>query len=98
MRLAGYLGKSISWVEDLPEIELRKWMAWYKIEPFGEERMDLRFALMTAHVVSPYLKKGHKPKLSDYMMEFQPKPKMSNDEIRKVLERIANGQRRNHIC
>ena len=66
-------------------------MAYYTIEPFGEERMDLRFALMTAHVVSPYLKKGHKPKLSDYMLNFEPKKQMTPDEIRTVLMGLSHG-------
>jgi len=60
-------------------------MAFYKLEPFGEERMDLRCALMTAHLVSPYIKKGHKPKLSDYMLSFEPKKQMTPEEMKSVL-------------
>jgi len=66
-------------------------MAFYKLEPFGEERMDLRFALMTAHLISPHLKKNHKPKLSDYMISFEPKRQMSVDEIKSVLMGISHG-------
>lgn len=60
-------------------------MAWYEIEPFGEERMDLRFALMTAHLISPYLKKNARQRLGDYMLKFQPHQQMDNDDIKQVL-------------
>jgi len=65
-------------------------MEWYSIEPFGEERMDLRFALMTAHLLGPHMKKGHNPKVEDYLLKFRPK-RMSLEEIRAVIVGIANG-------
>ena len=87
--LAGYLGKSIGWVESLPYRELREWQAYYNIEPFGESRMDLRFALMTANLISPHMKKGQKPRLEDYMLKFKSKRQMSNDEIKNVLRGLC---------
>jgi len=85
------LGKSIKEIERMDNRELLEWMAFYNIEPFGEERMDLRFALMTAHLISPYLKKGHKIKLKDFMLDFEPKKAMTAEEIKAVLMGVANG-------
>ena len=87
--LAGYLKKSIGWVEALPYKELKEWQAYYKIEPFGETRMDLRFALMTANLISPHLKKGQQPKLEDYMVKFKPKRTMTPDEMKDILKGIC---------
>ena len=66
--------------------ELSEWQAYYRIEPFGEKRSDLRFALMTANLMSPHMKKGKSPKLSDFMLDFEPKKQMTNDEIKNVLK------------
>ena len=71
--------------------EILEWIAFSNIEPFGEERMDLRFALMTAHLMAPHLKKGHHSKLSDYMLNFEPKKVMTPDQIKSVLMGIPNG-------
>lgn len=85
MKLASHLGKSLSWVESLSEMEFRKWMAFYEIEPFGEERMDLRFALMTAHLISPYLPKGSKAMIKDYLLTFE-KKEQSWKAMKKILK------------
>ncbi len=63
-------------------------MAFYRLMPFGDDRADLRSALQTANLISPHLKKGHTPKLKDYMIDFEPKVPMSPDEIKNVLARI----------
>lgn len=81
----------MAWVENLTTKEINEWIAFYTLNPFGEERMDLRFALMTAHLLTPHIKKGHKPKLSDYMINFEPKRQMTPEEIRNVLKGITNG-------
>ena len=87
--LAGHLKKSVGWVEDLPYREYKEWQTYFKIEPFGETRMDLRFALMTANLMSPHLKKGTRPKLDDFMLKFKEKRPMTNDEIKSVLKGLC---------
>jgi len=75
----------------MPNREIEEWIAFYNIEPFGEVRQDLRFALMTAHLISPHLKSGHKQKLGDYMLDFEPKKAMTADEIKSALMGIPHG-------
>ena len=74
----------------MSERDLKRWMVYSKIEPFGEERMDMRFALMTAHLISPYMKKGCHAKLDDYMLKTEPR-QMTNDDMKNVLMGMSNG-------
>lgn len=51
--------------------EFSEWMAYYKIEPFGEERADLRQALTTSAVANNLQAKAKKPKWTkpeDFML------------------------------
>lgn len=51
--------------------ELSEWVAFYRVEPFGEERADLRSALQTATVANMKRGKGKRPfKLSDFLLKF----------------------------
>lgn len=85
------MGKTVSEIERLDANELNGWIAYNNIEPIGDVRQDLRFALMTAHLISPHLKKGYHPKVKDYMFDFWPKPKMSNADMKAVLMGLTHG-------
>ena len=74
--------------------ELSEWMAFYNIEPFGEERMDLRFALLAANLIAPHLAKGHKPRLKDYMLSFKKKKPMTDDQMKLILKGVCRGNSR----
>jgi hypothetical protein len=82
----------VGWVEELPYKEFREWMVFYRMEPFGEYRMDLRMALMTANLISPHLKRGVNVKLEDFMLKFRPK-RQSLEEMRTVLQGLCDGSR-----
>lgn len=43
--------------------EFREWRAYYDLEPFGEERQDLRIGSIVSTLVNIYRKKG-KPAVS----------------------------------
>jgi len=73
--------------------ELSEWQAYYRVEPFGEERQDLRFALMTANLISPHLAKGHRPKLKDFMLNFEPKKAQTEDSMKMILKGVCSGHR-----
>ena len=46
------LGKSVGWIEDnISSRELIEWMAFAQLEPFGDERADLRMGIETAALV-----------------------------------------------
>ena len=68
--------------------EISEWIAFYKVEPFGEERQDWRFALMTANLMAPHLKKGARPKLSDFKLNLDPPRPMSAEEMKTVLRNL----------
>jgi hypothetical protein len=52
--------------------ELAEWEAYEKLEPFGEERADLRMAIMTANILNALRgKKGKKAKIKDFMPDFE---------------------------
>ncbi len=60
--------------------ELSEWIAYYAIEPFGEERGDLRMqriCQVTAQIAVG--KKGRKPKLEDFAL-FDDKPEQTPQE------------------
>jgi hypothetical protein len=51
--------------------ELQECMAYYELEPWGEERMDLRFAMLTAFLYNS-LRSRSQPELTaaDFMPDF----------------------------
>jgi len=56
------------------------------MEPFGEERADLRAALVGAKIVNALT--GQDQDLDDFIFDFQPKPEGPVDS-RSSLERLA---------
>lgn len=57
----------------MPEREFLEWQAYYRIEPFGEERADLRAGVVAATVAntSGTVKRGQRPyKASDFVLKF----------------------------
>jgi hypothetical protein len=56
--------------------ELTEWMAYYRIEPFGEERADLRQAMTTAavHNTIEAQRKNPKWKKAEDFLPFSEKP------------------------
>lgn len=57
--MAGLIGCSL---RELPERigwdEWLLWRAWYQIEPWGENRADLRQSVGLAYTLAPYLPRG----------------------------------------
>ena len=73
--------------------ELREWELYYSLEPFGEQRADMRAALIamtTAQVMGG--KKAQKLKLRDFMLypEPQQEKKQSESYQRNVFVSLAN--------
>ena len=50
--------------------EFAEWMVIYGLDPWGEERKDLRAGIIAAAAVAPYAKQGHTPRPSDFMPTF----------------------------
>lgn len=72
---------------------LYEWMAYFEIEPFGEERADIRNALACMTIASSMgaKKSGGKFELKDFMLEFG-KEQKSNvydpESARAILKKL----------
>ena len=71
--------------------ELSEWMAYYSLEPFGEERADLRNAILSSVCAAPHLKRGVRTKLEDYMPfhDKTDRPRQSPEAMQQVLRRAS---------
>ena len=54
MRLEMATGRPLAELELMPLDEVRERMAYAELEPWGEERMDWRFASLTAVVINKF--------------------------------------------
>ncbi len=69
--------------------ELSEWMAYASIEPIGEKRMDLRFAML-ACTISNGIRGAcgcKKPplKLKDFLLNFDPPEQQTPDQMKAIL-------------
>ena len=66
----------------IPMRLFREWGAYYSVDPFGEERGDLRAALPILRIVQMFSSKhGAQPQLRDFMPEFSaPQPVRKSPE------------------
>jgi len=79
MRLAGHLGWSLQDIRRYMTCrEVQEWRAYNEIEPFGEERADLRAAII-ARTVAAYLT-GHNFKIADFMPDFDIKNQAQTED------------------
>ena len=67
--------------------ELAEWMAFYKLEPFGEERADIRAAIVACTMANLWRGKSQPAhRLEDFMPKFEPPPQMDWQEIKDKLK------------
>ncbi len=53
--------------------QFAEWMAFYRLEPWGEERADLRAGIVASTIANSNRGKGQKPfKPQQFMPEFEP--------------------------
>ena len=66
--------------------ELTEWQAFSTIEPFGEERQDLRSAMIACTIANA--NRGPKTpayKLEAFMLKFEPPKQQSTDDMKAML-------------
>lgn len=62
--------------------QFRGWVEYYQVEPWGEERADLRAGIISAAVRNSMRSKGPAFKVSDFIPKFGPrKSSQSEDEV-----------------
>lgn len=57
-------------MRELTASEVVEWEALYRIDPWGEERADLRSAIIAWTFAMAHSKRGKKPKLSQFMPDY----------------------------
>ena len=70
--------------------ELTEWQLFYNVEPFGEERADLRAALI-CHIIYSMNRGKDSPDipLEDFMPKFEKKEEVEAEEGSTALEALA---------
>ena len=65
--------------------ELTEWQAYYGLEPFGEDRADLRAGIVASTVANVFRKSGTSPyKAQDFMPRFE----KTRQDWREQLEMV----------
>lgn len=63
-----------------------EWIAFDELEPFGEERDDIRTASIVQMIHNVNVKAGHQKKLSDFILKFgDPQPHKQTWQQQKAL-------------
>lgn len=70
--------------------ELSAWMAYYSIEPFGQDRQDYAVAIQSALIANttPGVKRRYKP--GDFMPGIGVRPEQTEAEMRAIVKRFKN--------
>ena len=73
--------------------ELSEWMAYSSIEPIGEYRNDLRFAMLTCTVTNLFKgavgHKGKASKLDDFLLKFDPPKQQAANDMKAILRGLG---------
>lgn len=79
----------------IDSVEFTEWLAEYAIEPWGEERDDLRSALQTAHLVASHAKPGSVLPLKRFLLTFdEPDPDRASSQLEAHARAAAAAVRR----
>ena len=68
--------------------EFAEWMAFYQIEPFGEDRHDLRHGILCSVIAGLFASKGNAPKPEDFIPRFDEErgsDKVANPDALKMV-------------
>jgi hypothetical protein len=75
-------------LESIPEWKFRRWMAYYQIEPWGEERADLRSAIVASTVANAMAgRRSKKFKPKDFMPFYE--SAQTPRDHQRILETMA---------
>lgn len=67
--------------------ELSEWLAFHSLEPWGEDRADLRAAI--GHSLFYNANSKHPKSPIDFMAYTPPKPQQTPEEMRKVIRQLG---------
>lgn len=89
------MGKTVrQLLNELDSRELSEWMAFWQIEPWGEERADRRAATVAATVANVHRPKGRRAyKAEDFMPHYGPRRPQTWQEQLEIVKGIHNALR-----
>lgn len=71
--------------------ELREWMAFYQIEPFGEQVVDYRESRLAAILANAFRGKNQRPYgINDFSLIKQTPKRQSWQKMRDMLQAYCN--------
>jgi hypothetical protein len=72
-------------LEGMSARSLNEWAAYAGLEPWGEDRADLRAGIVAATIANVHRRKGRAYSAKDFMPRFGPRRRQSAEEINSVL-------------
>ena len=73
----------------MPSNELTEWFAFMMVEPIGEERADMRAALIASTLANINRKKTRTPyQIKDFLFDFERRPRGSEPSKREVYNQM----------
>lgn len=79
-----------SWKRSLTLNQFHKWIAYYRVEPFGEDW--LRTAKSTLYVLMALGSKVDEKFIEAFLPSYDPDREMTEDEIKAEIERFTKRQ------
>lgn len=75
---------------EINSAEFAHWVAYYRIDPFGDERADLRAGIIASTVANVHAtKKSQQLKPADFMPDFEPPKRQSTKEMIDVMRKFT---------
>jgi hypothetical protein len=69
--------------------DLAEWMAYSRIEPWGEERDDLRIGILASMIANMFREKGKKAyEPQDFILNFEPEDEEA--KVQKMIESLRH--------
>ena len=82
-------------LSEITSRQFAEWLAYSRLEPWGEDRDDLRTGIVASVIANSNRGKGKKPyKPQDFMPDFEPEDEAAAIErIRENLRKSLGGKR-----
>jgi hypothetical protein len=78
----------------MSSLELSEWQAFYNLEPWGDERADLRSGLAASALCNLWTAKGsHRYKASDFLMNFEETEPQTPDQMKAMLQALTTARK-----
>lgn len=85
-------------LQSLTSRQFAEWMAFYSIDPFGDQRADLRAGIVAATMSNRWRGKNENPASASDFMPFRGQSQQTPDEIKRalhsILKQVSRGKSR----